>query len=104
MLQAKTNIGIGSQVEDGITALHGLGQSRQIQIVSLDQLKAWVPPRRFQEFSLASGKVVPSDDSFALPQQRIDQVAADKSGRAGDKYGFQAILVSNFFRSRPLGH
>jgi hypothetical protein len=34
---------------------------------------------------MAGGKVVPTDDGFAVSKQAINEIAADESGSAGDE-------------------
>jgi hypothetical protein len=38
-----------------------------------------------EKFILAGGKIVPADDVFAAGQQAVNEIAADKTGGAGDK-------------------
>ena len=51
-------------------------------------LKFGIVPRRRKKFLLAGGKIVPADDVFAAGKQAVNEIAADKTGGAGDKNFF----------------
>ena len=47
-----------------------------------------VRPRRLKKFALAGGKIVPADNRSAAGQQAVNEIAADKTGGAGDENFF----------------
>ncbi len=85
MLQAEAHVGIGGEMKNRVAPGHCRSQRGQVEIVAFDELEIFVLKRAVEKFSLAGGKIVPADDGFALRQQAVHEVAADKSSGAGDK-------------------
>jgi len=88
MFETEADIGVGGKVENKIAPGHRLRQRRKIKIVAANEFEIWMVPRRRQKFILAGGKIIPADDVFAAGQQAVNEIAADKTGGAGDKKPF----------------
>ena len=83
MVETKTDIGIGGQMKNEIAPGHRAGQRRQIKAIAFNQFEFRIGQRRLEKFLLAGGKIVPADNVFAVGEQPVHEIAADKSGRAG---------------------
>ena len=88
MFEAEADIGIGREVENEIASGHRLRQRREVKIVAANEFEIGMAPRARQKFILAGGKIVPADDVFAAGQQAVNEIAANKTGGAGDKNFF----------------
>src|SRR5436190_12118894 len=62
MIQAETHIGIGRQVNDGVAAVHGGGQRREIEIIAANQLEPGILARSFQNRFMARRELIPADN------------------------------------------
>jgi hypothetical protein len=52
------------------------------------ELEVGISLRGGEELFLAGGKIIPAGDSFSVGEQSVNQIAADKTCRAGDKNFF----------------
>ncbi len=88
MLEAEAHVGVGGEMKNGVATGHRLRQCGQIQIVAFDELEVGIFQRAFQKSSLASRKIIPADDGFAVGQEPVNKVAADEARRAGHENFF----------------
>ena len=98
MIKAEAHIGVGRQVKNKIASGHRANQRRQVQAVTLQKPEFRIGQRRLQEFPLASGKIVPADNPFAVGKQPVHEIAADEAGRAGHNEGHDRSAVTKFTR------
>jgi len=68
MVQAEANVGIGSEVEDRITALHRGGERVEVEIIAANELEVRVLARAFHESFLAGERL--SQPATRLPAAR----------------------------------
>ena len=92
MIQPKTHVRVGRQVEHRVAARHRRGQSRQVEVIAPHQLEIRRLLRLGQKVALPGGEVIPTSDSLALPQEQVHEAAANESGGAGDEYVLQEML------------
>src|SRR5262249_32750412 len=83
VLGAKTDVGVGGEVEDEVAAHHGLRQSRPVEVIAHEEAEVRVAQGVGQEGALAGREVVPADDRSPVAQQPIAQGAADEPCRPG---------------------
>jgi hypothetical protein len=77
-------------MKNGVAADHGFGERGEIEVIAFDELELWVFEGAFEEFSLAGGEIVETDDGFAIGKQAVSQGAADETSYASDKNLFHA--------------
>jgi hypothetical protein len=87
-------------VENKIAPGHRLRQRRKIKVVAVNEFEIRVTSSRHQKFILTGGKIVPADNLFAAGQQAVNEIAANKTGGAGDKNLFHDWMRS-LERTRP---
>jgi hypothetical protein len=75
-------------MEDQIATSHGTDERGQVEAITPNQFKLRVLQRATEKFTLPRGKIVETDDSFSIFQKTVNEVAADKTSRAGDKNSF----------------
>ena len=85
MFEAKTHIGVGGEVKNKTASRHRACQGGQIETIAFNQFEPRIDCRRLKEFALAGGKIIPTDDAFAIGEKPVNEIAADKSSRTGDK-------------------
>ncbi len=84
----KRTSALAAQMENHVAARHRLGERRQIKVVAFDKFEAGIFQRIFHKSLLAGGEIVPANDGFSIGEQAVNQTAADKTRRTGDKNFF----------------
>src|SRR5882724_2829602 len=88
MVEAEAHVGIGGEVKNKIAAGHRLRERGQVETIAMDQLELRIFERAFKKFILPRGKIIVADDRFAVGKKPVNEVAADKTRRAGDENFF----------------
>ena len=74
---------------------HRLRQLRRAEDVPLDEGKAGLPHGFRQKLGLSGREVIVAGHAQSRLQEAVDQIAADKTSRAGDKGGVMAQHCSH---------
>ena len=85
MVEPEAHIRIGGEVEHHVAASHRLRQRRRIKVVAAHERVAGMRACSRDERLLPRAKIVPRNHLLALREQAVCEIAADKSGCAGDE-------------------
>ena len=86
MLRAEADVGVGGEVEDEIAPGHRGGQAVEVEDVALHERELRRLTGRIEELREPGRQVVVADNRMPRCEQAIDEVTADETGGAGDKY------------------
>ena len=82
MIGPEADVGVRRQMEDDVRACHRGIQCHRIQRVSPDERETATACRLLQKALLPGREVVESHHGVSVPEQPIDQCAADEPGSA----------------------
>src|SRR5208282_2755145 len=85
MRRAEPYVGVRRQMKHDFGAPYALVKMRQVEDVSFDEMEIRMFHRFRDELPPTSGEIVVTHDRMPLFEESIDEIAADKSGSAGDK-------------------
>ena len=85
MIEPEAHIRIGREVKDHVAASHRLRQSKGVEVISTHERVAGMRAGSRDERLLPRAKIVPRHHLLALREQAVCEIAADKSGCAGDE-------------------
>ena len=85
VFEPEADVGIGGEMKDHVAARHSCPQFLEVQHVAFDQRERGVVLCAGKELHHTGREIVVADNPISGGQQPINQMAADKSGRAGDE-------------------
>src|SRR3954471_8934257 len=94
MLRPKADIGVGGQMEDERGVPHRARQCFRVQQVAFDKAEVCVRQGPLEKLLPAGRQIVVTDDSMAIRQETIGQMASDEAGGSGDEIGHQVTRRS----------